>query len=84
MHIPTYFIPITTKAPKVAKRGEVTLEKADSNPDIAKQTANSHVIMYDKRENKDRRQRQVKTLLDTRSGRDRRYDKNNPPIDIKA
>lgn len=84
MHIPTYFIPITTKAPKPAKRGEVTLEKGDSNPDVAKQAANSHVLMYDKRENKERRKRQVKTLLDTRSGRDRRYDKKNPSIDTKA
>lgn len=84
MHIPTHFIPITTNRPKAVKRGNVTLEKAESDPDSAKQASNAHVILYDKRESEDRRKRKIKPLLDTRSGRDRRYDKKNPSIDIKA
>lgn len=84
MYIPTNFIPINTNRPKPAKRGAVTLEKSESDPNTTKQALNAHVLMYDKRESEDRRKRQIKPLLDTRSGRDRRYDKENPPIDIKA
>jgi hypothetical protein len=84
MLIPTQFLPIKTNRPKLVKRGAVTLEKAESNPDTTKQLLNAHVVVYEKREGKDRRKRQTKPLLDTRSGRDRRYDKARPSIDIKA
>ncbi len=84
MYIPTQFLPIKTNKPKLTKRGEVTLEKLASDPDSAKQTLNSHVLLYEKREGEDRRKRKMKPLLDTRSGRDRRYDQKNPSIDIKA
>jgi len=84
VYIPTQYLPINTNKPKPAKRGAVTLEKADSNPDSAKQVLNSHVILYEKREGEDRRKRQIKPLLDTRSGRDRRFDKQRPSINIKA
>lgn len=84
MLIPTQFLPIRTAKPKLEKRSTVSLEKAESNPDSAKQSANSHVVMYEKREGQDRRKRNIKPFLDTRSRRDRRYDKENPGIDIKA
>lgn len=84
MIIPTQFLPIRTNRPKPTKRGEVTLEKSETNPDSTKQTLNAHVLLYEQREGKDRRQRKIKPLLDTRLGRDRRYDKENPNIDIKA
>ncbi|MFT6269232.1 MAG: hypothetical protein ACJAVV_002056 [Alphaproteobacteria bacterium] len=84
MLIPTQFLPINTNRPKPVKRGEVTLEKSESNPDNAKQALNSHVLLYDKREGEERRKRKIKPLLDTRMGRDRRYDKENPAIDTKA
>jgi len=84
MYIPTQFLPIHTNRPKPVKRGEVTLEKTESNPDSANQALNSHVILYEKREGEDRRKRRIKPLLDTRTGRDRRYDTENPAIDIKA
>jgi hypothetical protein len=84
MYIPTQFLPIRAKKPQLVKRGEVTLEKIETDPDSTKQMSNAHVLMYDKRENPERRKRKIKPLLDTRSGRDRRYDKENPPIDIQA
>lgn len=84
MYLPTQFLPIRTSKPKLVKRGEVTLEKAESDPDSTKQVANAHVIVYEKREGKERRKRQTKVLLDTRSGRDRRYDRETPSINTKA
>lgn len=84
MYIPTQFIPINTGKPKPVKRDVVTLEKSESNPDSSEQALNSHVVMYEKREGTDRRKRKIKPLLDTRSGRNRRYDEENPAIDIKA
>lgn len=84
MLIPTQYLPINTNRQKPVKRGAVTLDKLESNPDSSKQVLNAHVVLYDKREGQDRRKRKIKPLLDTRSGRDRRYDKDNPSIDIKA
>ncbi|MFT6737575.1 MAG: hypothetical protein ACJA0G_001715 [Kangiellaceae bacterium] len=84
MYIPTQFLPINVNRPKPTKRGEVTFEKSESNPDSAKPSLNSHVILFEKREGQDRRKRKTKPLLDTRLGRDRRYDKENPSIDTKA
>jgi len=62
----------------------VQLDKAESNPDAAKQMLTAGVPMYDNRKGEDRRKRNIKPLLDTRTGRDRRYDEDNPPLDIKA
>jgi hypothetical protein len=84
MFIPSYFLPINTNRPKPAKRGEITLEKSESNPDCPKHAVNAQVFLYDKREKEDRRKRNIKPLLDTRMGRDRRYNKQNPSVDIKA
>jgi hypothetical protein len=84
VYIPTKFLPINPNRPRSVKRAEVTLEKAESNPDSAKQASNSHVLLYEKREGEERRKRNTKPLLDTRLGRDRRYDKKNPAIDTKA
>jgi hypothetical protein len=84
MYIPTQYLPIRTAKPKLVKRGAVTLEKAESNPDTSRQLLNGHVIEYEKREGQDRRKRQTKVLLDTRSGRDRRYDNERPSINTKA
>lgn len=84
MYIPTQYLPVNTNKPKPVKRGAVKFDKAESDPDSAKQVLNSHVILYEKREGEDRRKRQITPLLDTRSGRDRRYNKNRPSIDIKA
>lgn len=83
MYIPTQF-PIHTRKPKPVKRGEVTLEKSENRPNSAKQACHSPVIMYEQREGGNRRKRNVKPLLDTRVGRDRRFNPNNPGIDIKA
>lgn len=84
MYIPSHFLPIKTNRPKPTKRGEMQLDKAESNPDTSKQKLNVGVPMYDNRKGEDRRKRKIKPLLDTRSGRDRRYDEDNPPLDIKA
>lgn len=84
MVIPTQFLPIRTNRIKPTKRGDVTLEKSESDPDSAKPAVNAHVLLYEQREGKDRRKRKIKPLLDTRLGRDRRYNKANPNIDIKA
>jgi hypothetical protein len=84
MVIPTQFLPINTNRPKPVKRGEVTLEKSDSNSDGTKQVVRAVVSQYDKREGEDRRKRKVKPLLDTRTGRDRRLENNKNSVDIKA
>lgn len=84
MYIPAQFLPINTTRAKPAKRNAISLEKSESNPDTAKHALNSQVLMYDKREGEDRRKRKVKPLLDTRVGRDRRYDVDRPSVNIKA
>lgn len=84
MLIPTQYLSVNTNKIKPTKRAAVVLEQADSNPDTTKQTINTHVVSHDKREGAERRKKQVKTLLDTRTGRDRRYNKQKPAIDIKA
>ncbi len=83
MYIPTKF-PIIANRPKPARRSAGLLEKSESDPDSAKQLSNSHVLIYDKREREDRRKNKIKPLIDTRSGRDRRYDKESRSIDIEA
>jgi len=84
MVIPTQFLTIHTNRPKPVNKANIQLDKAETSADSAKQMLNAHVVMYDKREGQDRRKRNIKPLLDTRSGRDRRYDKNNLSIDTKA
>ncbi|MGB3725450.1 MAG: hypothetical protein WA981_06765 [Glaciecola sp.] len=84
MYIPNQFLPIRTAKPKATKRGSVTLERAESDPNGAQEAQRSHAVVYEKREGEDRRKRKMKPLIDTRSGRDRRYDNNRAAIDIKA
>lgn len=84
MHIPSYFIPIRANKTKSKKRAAVEFEKAEANTGTANQAVIIPVIDDDKREGEDRRKRHMKPLLDTRSGKDRRYDKRKMSIDIKA
>lgn len=84
MYIPTQFLPINTGSPKPAKRDKVKLERAESDPDSAKQASNSHVLLYEKREGKERRKRTTKPMIDTRAGKDRRNVEEHSSIDIKA
>jgi hypothetical protein len=84
MIIPSQFFTIHTNRQKPVKRGEVTLEKFEGSSDSTKQTLNAGVPMYEKREGQDRRKRNIKPLLDTRTGRDRRYDRNKLSINTKA
>lgn len=84
MIIPTQYIPIKANKPEALKRNNITLDKSESNRNTSSQDFNAHVIVYEKREGKERRKRNIKPMLDTRVGRDRRHDKDNPGIDIKA
>jgi hypothetical protein len=84
MLIPTNFLPMRTRKITATKRGEVTLEKSESNLDSSERASEAEVIVHDQREGEDRRKRKEKPLLDTRSGRDRRHDSERPSIDIKA
>ena len=64
---------------------ESQTQREPSSLDLqSKQLSNSHVLIYDKREREDRRKNKIKPLIDTRSGRDRRYDKESRSIDIEA
>ena len=84
MIIPTQYIPIKANRPKALKRNDITLDKSESNRNTNSQDFNAHVVVFEKREGKDRRKRNIKPLLDTRMGRDRRKGNDNPGIDIKA
>jgi hypothetical protein len=84
MFIPSQFLPNKINRNKPAKLNAVRFEKAESNPDSAKPVLNAHVIVFEKREGEDRRKRKMKTILDTRSGQDRRHDKARSGISIKA
>ncbi len=84
MNIPSHFLPINNIRVKPAKKASVSFEKSDSNTDATQQEIITPQEARDKRKGEDRRKRNIKPLLDTRSGRDRRYDKNRQSIDIKA
>jgi hypothetical protein len=84
MYIPTQFLPITIDKPKLTKRDKVRLERSESDPDSSKKAANSHVSLYEKREGKERRKRNVKPMFDTRAGKDRRNLEEKSSIDIRA
>jgi hypothetical protein len=84
MIIPTQYIPIKANKPEPLKRNSITLDKSESRKNTSTQDYNAHVIVYEKREGKERRKSNIKPLLDTRVGRDRRHDKDNPGIDITA
>jgi hypothetical protein len=84
MYIPAQFLPNKVARSKPARLNAVRFERAESNPDSAKQMLDAHVIVFEKREGEDRRKRKMKTILDTRSGRDRRHDKAKAGISVKA
>lgn len=84
MYIPAHIPAVKVQKPKATKRAAVTLEKAKANQDTTKQEMIHVIDEPEKRDGEDRRKRNVKILLDTRSGRDRRKHKNRKSIDIKA
>lgn len=84
MIIPTQYIPIKANKHEPLKRNSITLDKSESRQNASTQGYDAHVIVYEQREGKERRKRNMKPLLDTRIGRDRRHDKDNPGIDITA
>ncbi|MFC4700219.1 hypothetical protein ACFO4O_08635 [Glaciecola siphonariae] len=84
MYIPTQYLPINTGRKKPAKREAISFDKTDSNPDTATSALHSQVLLYDQREGKDRRKRNIKPLLDTRTGRGRRRDERSKAISITA
>lgn len=81
MKIITNFIPINAVTPK---RKAVAFDKSETNADATKQEGITPVNTQEKRRGEDRRKRNLKPLIDTRSGRDRRYEKNKNSIDTKA
>jgi len=65
----------TSKYSKVSKSAAVAGSEVDNNaPKIG--------VESERRRKKDRRQRNVKTLIDMRSGRDRRSESDKTSIDI--
>ncbi|GLR73054.1 hypothetical protein [Agaribacter marinus] len=84
MRVPSYFIPIRAQKTKLPSRPPVSLDKSETDTDVMKQEGVIHAKIDEKREGGDRRKRNQKVLLDTRSGRDRRFDRANPSIDVKA
>lgn len=86
MNIPSYFIPIKAKRPKATKRKTIPMDKAESNSDAKQQETVNYTSEYEERRSSsgDRRKRNIKPLIDTRSGVDRRYDKKRQKIDTKA
>lgn len=84
MNIPSHFLPINIARVKAKKREAVSFEKADVSADAATQEQIQKVFVQEKRQGEDRRKRNTKPLLDTRTGRDRRYDIDRPSVDIKA
>lgn len=84
MNIPSYFIPITPSRVKAPKKSALNVDKSETNENASENDALPHAAVQEKRRGADRRKRNVKPLLDTRSGRDRRYDTEKPSIDIEA
>lgn len=84
MIIPSYFLPNRTTKVRATTKPAVSLDKADTGNDSAKQEGVQVVKAQEKRQGEDRRKRHIKPLLDTRTGRDRRYSATRPSIDIKA
>ncbi|GEM_PF-6591204 len=83
MRIPSHIIRVNPVA-KPKKRDSVTLDKSETNTDVTKQEIEEEIVIDEKRKGGDRRKRNSKPLLDTRSGKDRRNDPDNPSIDTKA
>jgi hypothetical protein len=84
MYIPSQYIPVNTNKAKPVARKAVTFDKAESEADSAKQAVFGQVMRYDQREGQDRRQRDIKPLLDTRTGQDRRLEARKKRIDVSA
>ncbi len=84
MTIPSHFLPINNLRLKPSKRSSVKFEKSESNADAGKKPLIVPVEGQEKRKGEDRRKRNIKPLIDTRSGRDRRYENNANSVDIKA
>ncbi|MFC3122106.1 hypothetical protein [Agaribacter flavus] len=84
MRVPSYFLPIRPQKTQLPKKPTVSLDKSETDNDATKQEGVIHAKIDEKRKGRDRRKRNQKVLLDTRSGRDRRYDKAKPSVDVKA
>jgi hypothetical protein len=84
MYIPAHIPAAKVQKAKVNKKAAVNLDKAQANQDTTKQEVIHVVDAPEKRDGEDRRKRNEKILLDTRSGRDRRHSKNRMSIDVKA
>ncbi len=84
MNIFTQYLPLNPAGVKGVRRAAVSQERAKANTDASKQTIDAQQKVFKKRSGDDRRKRNVKVLLDTRTGRDRRYDIENPSIDVRA
>jgi len=81
INIGSFHPPASTNKPskysKVSKSAAVAGSKVDNNaPQIGAE--------HERRRKKDRRQRNVKTLIDMRSGRDRRTETDKPSINIEV
>jgi len=67
----------TAKYSKVSKSVAVAGSEIDNNsPKVT--------IEEERRRKRDRRKRNIKPLIDMRSGRDRRYDSDKPSINIEV
>lgn len=83
MRIPSHILRVNPIV-KPKKKETVSFDKSDTNADVTKQHVEEEVNGQEKRKGGDRRKRNIKPLLDTRSGRDRRNDPDNPSIDTEA
>ncbi len=84
MHIRSQFPPVNTTKPTLVKRSEVAVAGSETNADAEKHEFYVQSKADKKRRGKDRRKRNVKPLLDSRSGKDRRYDAEKPSINIEV
>lgn len=85
MNISSLFPPVNTAKLKQTKRSEVAVAGSEINPE-AKKDAPKAIYPRDQRKKRgqDRRQRNIKPLIDMRSGRDRRKDSENKSINVSV
>jgi hypothetical protein len=84
MIIPSHLLQRHNPVAKSAKRGAVVFDETQQSADAKAQITDVIIQSDEKRHHEERRQRQVKVILDTRSGRDRRASANRKSVNITA
>jgi hypothetical protein len=81
MNIGSLFPPVNTTKLSQVKRSEVAVAGSEINKDASRTLMEQEKR---KRRGQERRKQDSKPLLDSRSGRDRRYDEEKRSINLKV